>query len=651
VKETIQTEQSYLKSIGQDWSCFDDAYRFIEDHNQEYIDSNIQYGTLTGLKINTMIYVNKTGSIVYAKSVDLGSTEKEVPVPKDLLKLVESGTLITKSDNDSINGIILLDKDPMFISCNPIRTTNYQAPSRGTLIFGRYLDHTLLDSFTKTTLIPLSMYRVDRNMPSDFQTKLKAFSKSQDSSIVETLNEENIAGYFEVRDIIGQPALIMRADFPRSLYSNSKDILNQTYFLLLLTGFITSCGIKFTLDRLFISRVVEIDNFITKVKLENDLSKRLTLKDNDELYRLSREINEMLNNIYLANQEINEQAIEKKVLLDSLNEMVLFVNPSLDIMWANKAALECMKKDLKEAVGISLKSSSDVSCPLSEYKKLEQISITGNTKSWTFVTREGTVWFIQAIPVTNEDGKIIGILETCRDVTEKDKAEQLQKKEIHHRIKNNLQIISALLDLQAEKFTDKKVAEAFKESENRIFSISLIHQELYESGKLNSLDFSSYLHKLIEDLKKAYGIENGKIQISLNVSSVFLWVDTAVSLGIIVNELFTNSVKYAFPEGTGGEIRISLTRENIGAKYREHENSSEAASINILRNSTSNQLCKLIFADNGIGVPEEINFGNIDSLGLQLVNSLVDQIDGSIEIKRDHGTEFIILFNAPGHKT
>ena len=168
--------------------------------------------------------------------------------------------------------------------------------------------------FKEATRSSLLMYRVDRDMPSDFQTKLKNFSESPDRTIVEPLSEERIAGYFELKDISGQPALIMRADFPRDLYLHGEKTLNQMYFFLLLTGLMTGVGVKFALDRLFISRLVEIDNFVTKVRSEKDLSKRLTLKDNDELYRLSREINGMLNEIYLAEQELKAQEREKKVL-------------------------------------------------------------------------------------------------------------------------------------------------------------------------------------------------------------------------------------------------------------------------------------------------------------------------------------------------
>jgi len=643
VQEAIFTEQTYLNNVVQDWACWNDTYSFIEDGNQQFIYSNIQNQTFAGLKINTIIFVNNTGSVAYAKSVDINTGEEEL-VPEGLLKLIEDGTLLTKSENGSISGYVLLGKDPMFISCHPILTTNCNGPVKGTLIFGRYFDRALFDSFKEVTRSSLLMYRVDRDMPSDFQTKIKTFSESPDRTIVEPLNEERIAGYFELRDISDQPVLIMRADFPRNLYLHGKKTLNQMYFFLLLTGLMTGLGIKFSLDRLFISRLVGIDNFVTKVRSEKDLSRRLSLKDNDELYRLSREINGMLNDIYLAEQELKAQEREKKVLLDSLNELVVFVNPNLNIIWANKAALECMKMSLQEAVGICLKSAPDVRCPLSEYMQLEQIFTMGNKKSWELAAQDGMVWFVQAIPVTNEDGKIIGVLETCRDITEKEKADQLRKREINHRIKNNLQIVSALLDLQAEKFSDKKVIEAFKESENRILSMSLIHQELYESGKLDSLDFSSYLHKLTADLLKSYNSEIREIKVNLDVVSVFLEVDTAVSLGIIINELFTNSIKYAFPAGTGGEIHISLVREKARKEANESETSSGLPSDNSQKISGASEYYKLIFADNGRGFPEEIDFRNSDTLGLQLINALVNQIEGSLDLERGRGTKFVIKF-------
>ncbi|MCC4771926.1 PAS domain-containing protein [Methanosarcina sp. DH2] len=252
----------------------------------------------------------------------------------------------------------------------------------------------------------------------------------------------------------------------------------------------------------------------------------------------------------------------------------------------------------------------------------------------------------------NAEGRATHLQGVVIDITERKaaeealaRAEQLRKKEINHRIKNNLQIVSSLLDLQAGQFSDRKVIEAFRESESRIISMSLIHEELYESGNLDVLDFSSYICKLIADLRTSYSTESSAIRVNLNVGKVFLGVDTAVSLGIIINELFTNAIKYAFPQGRGGEINVGLFGGGTGEALNEKEVSGKVPA-----RKTPDE-CKdmherftLVFADNGIGFPEGLDIRNPGSLGLQLVNALVDQIEGSLELERKKGAKFKIKF-------
>jgi PAS domain S-box-containing protein len=219
--------------------------------------------------------------------------------------------------------------------------------------------------------------------------------------------------------------------------------------------------------------------------------------------------------------------------------------------------------------------------------------------------------------------------------------EEARIKEIHHRIKNNLQVISSLLSLQAEKLNDRKtfqsseVLEAFRESQNRVVSMALIHEELYHGKDMETLEFSSYLCRLTGDLVKSYNLGNKDISLKLELEQIYLGLDTAVPLGIIVNELVSNALKHAFPEGKGGEIRISLLALKDSSSQNENGTSRQ--------NEGDSQFI-LIVADNGTGIPESLDFRNTDSLGLQLVNLLVEQIDGCIELKRDSGTEFRIMF-------
>jgi len=231
------------------------------------------------------------------------------------------------------------------------------------------------------------------------------------------------------------------------------------------------------------------------------------------------------------------------------------------------------------------------------------------------------------------------------DITERKKAEtalekinKLRIKEIHHRIKNNLQVISSLLSLQAEKFEDEEVLEAFRESQNRIVSIAMIHEELHEGEGMDTLDFAAYLRKLTADLFSSYRVGNDSISLKLDLEQVFLNMDTAIPLGIIVNELVSNTLKYAFPAGSNGGIHIIFCRtETFAARYDISSPDGEGLNKNDFH-------YMLIVGDNGKGIPEEIDFKNAKSLGLQLVNILVEQIDGCIELKRNQGTKYTIQF-------
>lgn len=204
-----------------------------------------------------------------------------------------------------------------------------------------------------------------------------------------------------------------------------------------------------------------------------------------------------------------------------------------------------------------------------------------------------------------------------RMIDERERIEEIRKKEIHHRIKNNLQVISSLLDLEADKFENEEVIEAFKESQNRVISMALVHEELYRSHDMESIDFSDYLVKLVNELSYSYAINKDCIKVKLNVDPTFLDMDTAIPLGMIVNELVSNSFKHAFKPGKEGEIYVNL--------------------------ELNDRKLTLTIGDNGIGFPENIDFKETESLGLQLVTTLTSQIDATIELDRSKGTKFRIV--------
>jgi two-component sensor histidine kinase len=198
------------------------------------------------------------------------------------------------------------------------------------------------------------------------------------------------------------------------------------------------------------------------------------------------------------------------------------------------------------------------------------------------------------------------------------KKKDLMLKEIYHRMKNNMQIISSLLSLQGDYVDDKKILDILRESQTRVRSMAILHEKLYQSQDEYRINTSDYIQSLVQDLFKTHTISEGKITPIIEVDDVKLNIKTAVPCGLIINELISNSLKYAFPQESKGKIHISLKAKDD--KF------------------------KLIISDSGIGFPEELDFKNTESLGLKLVSSLTNQIDGNIELDRSQGTKFKITF-------
>jgi two-component sensor histidine kinase/putative methionine-R-sulfoxide reductase with GAF domain len=192
-------------------------------------------------------------------------------------------------------------------------------------------------------------------------------------------------------------------------------------------------------------------------------------------------------------------------------------------------------------------------------------------------------------------------------------------KEIHHRVKNNLQVVSSLLNLQSGYINDAHVQEIFQDSQNRVRSMALIHEKLYRSKNLAEIDLGEYVRELAMFLFSSYKAAGRGITLKVQAANVYLGIDSAVPCGLIINELISNSLKHAFPAGRSGEIYLELSCQ------------------------TDNQTM-LTIRDTGVGFPPELDFRETNSLGLQLVNTLVDQLDGKIDLQRNHGSQFKITF-------
>ena len=376
-----------------------------------------------------------------------------------------------------------------------------------------------------------------------------------------------------------------------------------------------------------------------------------------------------------------EEALHKseklfQSLVDNILDAVLIIDWKGKILLANKAAAELGGfKSEKEVLGLNALDFIHPSYKASVIKDLALVKLDKGEffKTYKMVTKNGEERWIESIGTKIKFRDNTADLVSLRDVTERKQAEnelrkhrdhleelveertselvtaneQLKReiakrtraeeqigaslrekevllKEIHHRIKNNLQIISSLLYLQSQYISDERVLALVKESRSRVESMALIHDRLYRSENLARIDFADYTQKLTTDLINSYGIDPAAITLKTDVDAL-LGIDIAIPCGLIINEFVSNSLKYAFPEGGRGEINVELHSDTEGT-------------------------FTLIVRDNGIGIPKDLDFRKSESLGLQLVCTLVDQLEGTIELDRSGGTAFTITFAELKHK-
>jgi len=298
-------------------------------------------------------------------------------------------------------------------------------------------------------------------------------------------------------------------------------------------------------------------------------------------------------------------------VVDHEDYKVLYVNPAYEEIWGQRS--ETMyERPTSWMDAIAPEDRDRVNAALEKQQSTGEFN-----ENFRIIRPDHSVRWIhdRVFPIRNDHGEIYRLVGIAEDITEQMQADQqirasLQEKEvllkeINHRVGNNLQLVSSLLRHQSATIEDERYQEVFKASQDRVRSIALIHDKLYQSTDLASIDFADYIRSLTGSLFRSHGASTEAIQLKIQAEDVLLGVDSAIPCALIINELVSNSLQHAFPDGSQGEIRI------------------------VLRSEQDQSL--LIVSDNGVGLPEDLDLRTTETLGLELVRTLVDQLKGTIE--------------------
>ena len=338
-----------------------------------------------------------------------------------------------------------------------------------------------------------------------------------------------------------------------------------------------------------------------------------------------------------AGEILKAQSAKFNAIIESSSHFIWTVDKNFCLTTFN----ENFDKELQDRYGTNAKNGQSV---IFERPQSEQLDNNFLIKKYKgafdgdpqyfeisfFDTNEVENWReIYLNPIMDQNGAVIEVSGISHDITEKKASEErirlsLQEKEVllkevHHRVKNNLQVISSILNLQSSYVKDEGTLQILKESQNRIKSMAFIHESLYQTKDFSSINFTEYVINLSQNLIHSYSNLDNEVKLNLDIQNVFLNLDLAIPCGLIINEIVSNALKYAFVENSeGGEISIAM--------------------------KTSGDYLELKIGDNGKGLPKNIDYRNTESLGLQLVVTLIDQLSGTIELNTEKGTNYTIMF-------
>ncbi|MDP3066716.1 MAG: histidine kinase dimerization/phosphoacceptor domain -containing protein [Methanobacteriaceae archaeon] len=334
-------------------------------------------------------------------------------------------------------------------------------------------------------------------------------------------------------------------------------------------------------------------------------------------------------------KKIKESEKHYKLLADNVTDVICVCDLKGITRYISPSCYSLVGYEAEEIIGKELCELAHMEDLDTLYKSISSLvqdpSVNGQAE-FRLTRKDGSYIWVETTGkiILNEDTGKDEIITITRDISERKKLQhQIKKsleekellvKETHHRVKNNLSIISSLLSLQSRYIKDGDTRRMFLESQNRIRAMALIHERLYQSTDLKSINFGGYLEILAPELLSNYNIDKS-IKMEIEVIDVRIDVNTAIPLGIILNELVSNSIKHAFPPGRTGTIKISLEK-------------------------LPNDLLILEISDNGIGLPEDLDMDSAESFGMNIVNTLVRQLDANLEMKTDKGTVFQIIFRS-----
>jgi PAS domain S-box-containing protein len=652
IQNVIDFQTAQLDETNSVLSSREDIRAFMLSPEHKYLDKTA-FADLFSLNGYDFIFLtNSSGNIIYSQLSGLNSTAN-ASILSEMDRKTADKSLLCKEAESSLKGLLMLENGPAIISCRPVLASPGSNETIGTVILGKNLDTDFIASVQNVTGYAVLPYSPNSMSPDVRQ----AFLEDQNTSSTPGIEGEGTGNYF-VLDIYQNPAFIVPAGTDKSIYEEIQNSLRYIVLFLLFAGLVVGAGCKLLLDREVVSRIVAIDSYVEKVGKDEDFSARYFMEGNDELSRLTEGINRMLDRLKTSSDKFKAQEHEEKAILNSLSELMVFVDPDLRIVWANRAFLDYVGLKLEELVGREFENLLMMYEEDSSRSFIRKALESGIEELGEVNTPDGKIWLIRANIIKDEDGRITGVLQTGLDITAHKHSEErlLQAKleaeaanrtkseflaNMSHELRTPLNSIIGFSDILLERIfgelNEKQLRYVNNISASGKHLLELINEILdltkVEAGKME-LHYSEFsINSVFEEVRAFFAplAQKKSLEVTFSVESVTtLEADRGRLIQILYN-LVSNAIKFT-PDGgnisvnckkSGSRAFISVVDTGIGISSEDQRKIFQP--FTQIDASTSRQYC-------GTG------------LGLTLVKKIANLHQGEIWVESDigKGSTFIL---------
>jgi two-component sensor histidine kinase/sensor domain CHASE-containing protein len=625
VHKAVAEELTALVRTSRDWSAWDDAYEFVATGSAGFIARNLADQMLADIDVSAILFINAAGTLVYGKAIEPHGAAAAAFAAEIVGYVAGHPAFLAHASPDAyLAGIAALPQGITLLAAWPLIDSSRVQPIRGTMVMARLLDAEDVREIGRRA--NLSVQRLSLGDP-----QLPA-GLVDDAVVIEPYGADRVAAYGLLADFDGRPAVAFRVNEPADIRRQGTIMLLTLLACVLLTGLSFGAVVILFLERAVLSRLHTLSAGVLAIGTADEPGRRLALWGRDEFAYLGAAINGMLDSLERSTADLERLEQRNEAFLGAVPDLFFLVDGGGTIIDARLPGGLPRLPAANRLVGVNARdlpatmSRIDPSFVAQGMVRIRETLATGVPQRFEFtLDSPPRTWECRTAPSGSDE-----VLVLVRDVTAERRAEEAQRKEIllkeiHHRVKNNLQVISSLLDLQARAAHDEETRRLLSESQGRVRSMALIHERLYGTGS-EAVDFADYVRDLATHVRHSQSGDSGRIAVAVEVDEVPLDMDVSVPCGLAINELLTNALQHAFPGDAPGRVTVSLHRRPGGS-------------------------LELRVADDGIGLPPGIDPDSPASLGLRIVKILAAQIHGVLEVERGpaggRGTAFSLVFPDP----